>query len=55
VLGAEGAEAVGFALLLALVALAMLEHFFMIMPLPDAVLWRWAVPTTTKPIDKALP
>ena len=55
VLGADGAEAVGFALLLALVALAMLEHFFMIMPLPDAVLWRWALPATTKPIDKALP
>jgi putative photosynthetic complex assembly protein 2 len=55
VIGADGAEAVGFALLLALVALAMLEHFFMIMPLPDAVLWRWAIPAATKPIDKVLP
>ncbi|MBS0278770.1 MAG: DUF3623 domain-containing protein [Proteobacteria bacterium] len=55
VLGAAGAEAVGFALLLALVALAMLEHFFMLLPLPDATLWRWAIPATTKPIDKALP
>jgi len=56
VLGAAGPEAVGFALLLALVALAILEHFFMLMPLPDAVLWRWALPANyTKPIDKALP
>ena len=39
-LGSDGAEAVGFALLFTLLALAILEHFFMIMPLPDAALWR---------------
>jgi putative photosynthetic complex assembly protein 2 len=56
VLGTVGAEAVGFALLLALVALAILEHFFMLIPIREAVLWRWAVPANyTKPIDKALP
>ncbi|HIJ64179.1 MAG TPA: DUF3623 domain-containing protein [Rhodospirillaceae bacterium] len=41
---AEGAEAVGCALLFSLLALAMLEHFFMILPFPDAALWRWAKP-----------
>ena len=40
--GASGAEASGFVLLFALIALAILEHLFMIFPIPDAVLWRWA-------------
>lgn len=35
--------ATGFALLAALVALGLLEHGFMITPLPDAALWRWAM------------
>jgi putative photosynthetic complex assembly protein 2 len=30
--------------LITLVALGMLEHVFMITPLPDAALWRWAAP-----------
>jgi putative photosynthetic complex assembly protein 2 len=38
----------GAALLFALTALAMLEHAFMVLPLPDAALWRWAVPATPK-------
>ena len=29
--------------LITLTCLGMLEHFFMITPLPDAALWRWAV------------
>lgn len=33
-------------LLFALGALALLEHAFMILPLPEAVLWRWAAPST---------
>lgn len=41
---AEGAAAGGFALLFALTALAILEHIFMVVPLPDAMLWRWALP-----------
>jgi putative photosynthetic complex assembly protein 2 len=40
----EGAAAGGFALLFALTALAILEHIFMVVPLPDAILWRWALP-----------
>jgi len=43
-LGASGAEASGFALLFSLIALAILEHLFMVFPIPDAVLWRWAFP-----------
>lgn len=38
------AEVAGFALLTALTALALLEHWFMILPLPDARLWRWMLP-----------
>jgi putative photosynthetic complex assembly protein 2 len=41
----------GFTLLFALAALATLEHWLMVIPLPDAKLWRWmlpAMPTTSK-------
>lgn len=38
---------VGFALLTCLSALALLEHFFMILPLPDERLWRWMLPDAT--------
>ena len=41
---ATPAEAVGFALLAALTALALLEHWFMVMRLPDEKLWRWMLP-----------
>jgi len=51
---ADGTRAAGLALLFTLLALAILEHFFMIMPMPDAVLWRWALPMP-KRIDKPLP
>ncbi len=37
----------GFALLTALSALALLEHWLMVIPLPDAKLWRWMLPQTT--------
>jgi len=41
------AETVGFALLTALAVLAAIEHWFMVIPLPDAKLWRWMLPDTT--------
>lgn len=45
-------EAAGFALLAALTALALFEHWMMVLPLPDAALWSWALPrTTSAPID----
>ena len=42
---AQGAVAqAGYALLTALAALALLEHWLMVVPLPDAKLWRWMLP-----------
>ncbi len=35
---------VNFAFLAALTALALLEHWLMILPLPDDKLWRWMIP-----------
>jgi len=37
----------GFALLTALSALAAIEHWLMVIPLPDAKLWRWMLPAQT--------
>lgn len=36
--------AVGYALLTCLSLLALLEHWFMVLPLPDEKLWRWMIP-----------
>jgi putative photosynthetic complex assembly protein 2 len=41
-------DVTAFALMFALLALAMLEHAFMALPLPDAALWRWALPASEK-------
>ncbi len=41
---AQGGAAAGYALLAALTALALLEHWFMVLPLPDQKLWRWMLP-----------
>ena len=35
---------VGYALLTCLCLLALLEHWFMVLPLPDEKLWRWMIP-----------
>jgi putative photosynthetic complex assembly protein 2 len=35
---------VGYVLLAALTLLALLEHWFMVLPLPDEKLWRWMLP-----------
>ena len=43
------ADIVGFALLSALTALALLEHWFMVLPLPDEKLWRWMLAERTVP------
>ncbi len=37
-------EAAALTLLTALAALALLEHWLMVVPLPDAKLWRWMLP-----------
>lgn len=36
---------IGHVLLAALTLLALLEHWFMVLPLPDQKLWRWMLPT----------
>lgn len=41
----------GFALLSALAALALLEHWLMVVPLPDAKLWRWMLPAPVRHED----
>lgn len=40
----SGAET-GFVLLAAITALALLEHWMMVLPLQDAALWRWLLPS----------
>lgn len=39
---ADPFRAVGYSLLFSLLALAVLEHWFMVLPLPSERLWRWA-------------
>lgn len=36
--------AVGYSLMTCLCLLALLEHWFMVLPLPDEKLWRWMIP-----------
>ena len=49
---ATPAEAVGFALLAALTGLALVEHWLMVLPLPDEKLWRWMLPKKTDTTPK---
>ncbi len=37
-----------------LVALGVLEHWLMVLPLPDAALWRWAMPSSATPDSTGL-
>ena len=46
VLNTTQALSVGYALLTCLCLLALLEHWFMVLPLPDEKLWRWMIPAT---------
>ncbi len=39
-----GPRAIGLILIAALLALAILEHWFLVLPLPDEALWAWALP-----------
>lgn len=49
---ATAGEITGFALLTAITALALLEHWLMVLPLPDAKLWRWMLPASKTPEPK---
>lgn len=46
----------GVTLISSLLALALLEHWFLVLPIPDSALWRWAVPAakTTALEDQTL-
>jgi putative photosynthetic complex assembly protein 2 len=46
--GSTPFQVVGYSLVFALTALALIEHAFMVLPLHDAALWRWALPTSAK-------
>ena len=48
-------QVVGFALLTAITALALLEHWVMVLPIPDEKLWRWMLPAPTQPEHKTTP
>jgi putative photosynthetic complex assembly protein 2 len=41
-------DVVAYSLIFALTALALIEHAFMVLPLNDAALWRWALPASAK-------
>ncbi|NBB71535.1 MAG: DUF3623 family protein [Alphaproteobacteria bacterium] len=43
-LEASAFEASACLMLAAMLALAVLEHWFLVLPVPDAALWRWAMP-----------
>jgi putative photosynthetic complex assembly protein 2 len=43
---------IGFTLLTAITALALLEHWVMVLPIPDEKLWRWMLPAPKKPTPK---
>ena len=40
---ASAAETVGFVLVSTMLAMAILEHFLLVLPLPSTALWRWAL------------
>jgi putative photosynthetic complex assembly protein 2 len=46
-------QIIGFTLLSALTVLALLEHWFMVLPLPDQKLWRWMMPSNRAALTPA--
>jgi putative photosynthetic complex assembly protein 2 len=48
------AAQVGYILLTVLTLLALLEHWFMVLPLPDQKLWRWMLPEPPLPTQSHL-
>ncbi|PKU23642.1 putative photosynthetic complex assembly protein PuhE [Telmatospirillum siberiense] len=55
-IAAEDFEVIGTALLLTLLFLAVIEHFFMMMPISGDALWRWAKPLEVdESIEKSSP
>lgn len=48
------AALIGYILLTVLTLLALLEHWFMVLPLPDEKLWRWMLPVAPSSTDTTL-
>jgi putative photosynthetic complex assembly protein 2 len=48
--GAAPQTITGLSLLAALAALATLEHWFLMLPLPSAALWNWSLPDRAAPV-----
>ncbi len=53
---AEGGEAIAFAFLSAFMALAILEHWFLVLPWPSEKLWKWGMRShlTRLPVEAPL-
>ena len=48
-------DAAGYSFLAALMALAILEHWFLVLPLPTAALWSWGLRSRTPRVELATP
>jgi putative photosynthetic complex assembly protein 2 len=46
---AAGVPSTGYTLLFGLAVLGVIEHLFLIAPVPDTALWRWAMPARAVP------
>lgn len=53
--GASPYEALGFSMIFGLTALALVEHAFMVLPVQDTALWRWAMPQPATHANAAYP
>lgn len=47
------AESVGYVLVSTMLAMAILEHFLLVLPLPSTALWRWALRNRPPPASAA--
>lgn len=45
-------QIIGFSLLSSMTAMALVEHWVMVLPIPDAQLWRWMIPQKRKRIEQ---
>jgi putative photosynthetic complex assembly protein 2 len=54
-LDASGFEAAACLMLATMLALAVLEHWFLVLPVPDAALWRWAMPPSREVGEPPVP
>ncbi len=50
--GATPFEVTGFTFLATLMALAILEHWFLVLPIPVAALWRWSLGSRVAQLDQ---